>query len=228
VAQRRLRRRRPCDGHAIRAGADVIEADLLAKTDAGGIAAMFAADAQLDARARRPAPLRREVDELADALDIQCDERVGGKNTLFDIGREEARGVVTADADGGLRQSLVPKLKNSVLPAMSPAIDRVKRLLARMAKCPATHSTSILAQRCYCGRFAKLRQTDGGNDAILSGAKHMIELSALNIASVTGGASPAPASILDIRLPNGETLEEFNRRRAQEIMGTAGGFGGRG
>src|SRR4051812_33989843 len=55
--ERRLRRRKPRNRHAVGRGRDVIEADFLAERDRRRIAAMLAADAELDLGARRPAPL---------------------------------------------------------------------------------------------------------------------------------------------------------------------------
>ncbi|KIU00899.1 hypothetical protein QU38_02765, partial [Staphylococcus aureus] len=57
LAQRRRRCCRPGDRHAIGRGRDIIEPGLLAKGDAGRIAAMLAADAELDVGPRRAAPL---------------------------------------------------------------------------------------------------------------------------------------------------------------------------
>jgi plasmid stability protein len=68
----RLRRREPGDRHAIGRARDVIQAGLLAEGDRGRIAAMFAADTELQVRARRPAALRRDLDQLANALNIDC------------------------------------------------------------------------------------------------------------------------------------------------------------
>ena len=75
LPERRLRRRQPGDRDAVGRGADIIEAGRLAEGDAGGIAAMLAANAELEAGLRRPAPLDGERDQLADALDVEADER---------------------------------------------------------------------------------------------------------------------------------------------------------
>ena len=48
---------------------------------------MLAADAELDVGARRPPALGRDRDQLADALDVEADERVARVDALFDIGR---------------------------------------------------------------------------------------------------------------------------------------------
>jgi hypothetical protein len=47
-----LRRREPRDRHAEGRAGDVVEADLLAEGDGGRVAAMLAADAELEVRAR--------------------------------------------------------------------------------------------------------------------------------------------------------------------------------
>jgi hypothetical protein len=102
--QRRLRRRQSRDRHAVGAGRDVIEADLFAEGDRGRIAAMLAADAELDVRAGLAATLGGKLDQLADAFDIEADERIARVDALVDIRVEEARGVVAAHAQRGLRQ----------------------------------------------------------------------------------------------------------------------------
>ena len=66
-AERRLRRRQPGDRHAVGRAGDVVEADLLAEGDRGRIAAVLAADAELDVRPRRAAALGGDADQLADA-----------------------------------------------------------------------------------------------------------------------------------------------------------------
>src|SRR5688572_5037285 len=63
---------------------------------------MLAANAELEVRARSPPPLRRDRDQLADSLDIEGDERVAREDAFFDIGAEEAAGVVAAEAERGL------------------------------------------------------------------------------------------------------------------------------
>ncbi len=63
---------------------------------------MLAANAELEAGPGRPAPLGGDRDQLADALDVDADERVAREDALFDIGGEEAAGIVAADAQGGL------------------------------------------------------------------------------------------------------------------------------
>ena len=65
---------------------------------------MFAADAELDVGAGRAAALGGDFDELADAFDIDRNERIARVDALIDIGAEEAAGVIAADAERGLRQ----------------------------------------------------------------------------------------------------------------------------
>ena len=57
---------------------------------------MFAADAQLDPRPARPAPRRREINQLPHAVDIKADKRIARKDALFDIGTQKAPGIVAA------------------------------------------------------------------------------------------------------------------------------------
>src|SRR5205085_3045820 len=102
VPKRRLRRRQPGDRHAVGRGADIIEADLLAESDAGRVAAMLAAYAELEVRFHQGAALRRDRDQLADALDVEADEGIAGEDALFDIGGEEAAGIVAAEPQRGL------------------------------------------------------------------------------------------------------------------------------
>src|SRR3546814_4530412 len=99
-----MRRREARDGHAVGRGADVIEADFFAEMDARRVAAMFAADAELDAVTGRPTTGRGEVDELADPLDVEADEGVGDEDALVDILGQESARVVAADADRRLGQ----------------------------------------------------------------------------------------------------------------------------
>ena len=65
---------------------------------------MLAANAELDSGLRRPAPLDRDRDQLADALDVEADERIARENALLDIGGKELAGIVAAEAERGLGQ----------------------------------------------------------------------------------------------------------------------------
>src|SRR3546814_3460849 len=83
--QCRLRCRQTRDGHPVGRGADIIETGLFAEMDARRIAAMLAADAELDVGARFAPAFGREVDQLPDAFDVKADERVGQEDALVDI-----------------------------------------------------------------------------------------------------------------------------------------------
>ena len=65
---------------------------------------MLAANAELDAGPGRPAPVGRDFDQLADALDIEADKRVARENALVDILGQEPSGIVARDAERGLGQ----------------------------------------------------------------------------------------------------------------------------
>src|SRR3546814_13344080 len=72
--------------------------------DAWGVAAMLAADAELDARARPATALGGDFDELADTLDVEADEGIGDEDALVDILGQETARIVAADADRSLGQ----------------------------------------------------------------------------------------------------------------------------
>ena len=65
---------------------------------------MLAADAELEVVSRLAAALGGDAHELADAVAVDGDERIGGQNALGGIDAEKARGVVAADAERGLRE----------------------------------------------------------------------------------------------------------------------------
>src|SRR3546814_10266843 len=70
---------------------------------------MLAADAELDTGPGLAPARRRDLDQFADALDIDADERVGRIDALVDIGRQEASGIVAAHPERGLRQIVGPE-----------------------------------------------------------------------------------------------------------------------
>src|SRR5580704_19406494 len=104
LAQRRLRCREPRDAHAEWRARHVVEADLVAEGDRGGIAAMLAANAELEVFPRPPSALGCDAHEFADAVAVDRHERIDGKDALVAVRAEEACRVVAADAEGGLRQ----------------------------------------------------------------------------------------------------------------------------
>src|SRR5690606_26137397 len=76
LAERGLRRREPRHGHAVRRAAHVVEPHLLEEEDRRRIAAVLAADPELDVGPRLTPLLDRHLDELADAGDVDRRERV--------------------------------------------------------------------------------------------------------------------------------------------------------
>src|SRR5215470_10915883 len=98
---RRLRRRKPGDRHAVGRAGDVVEPDLLAELDRGGVAAMLAADAELQLLAGAAAALGGDADELANAVGVDRDERVLLEDALLLVGRQETRRVVAREAVAG-------------------------------------------------------------------------------------------------------------------------------
>ena len=99
-----LRRRQPCDGNAERRTGHVRQADLVAELDGRGVAAVFAANAELDVGARLPAELRRHFDESAHARLVEPCERIAFVNLLFVVRGEEFARVVAAETERHLRE----------------------------------------------------------------------------------------------------------------------------
>src|SRR6266403_5618377 len=104
LAERGLRGGQPRDRDAVGRARDVIEANLVAERDGGGIAAMLSTDPDLDIRAGLAAAHDADLHQLANAVAIDRDERIDLQNPLCDVGAEESGGVISADAVGGLRQ----------------------------------------------------------------------------------------------------------------------------
>ena len=109
LAERGLRRGEPRDRHAIGRARDVVEPDLVAERNRSGIAAVLAADADLEIGPRLAATRDTDLDQFADAVAIHRNERIDLQDALGDVGAEESGGVVAADAVGGLgdRKSVV-------------------------------------------------------------------------------------------------------------------------
>ena len=59
-------------------------------------------------------------------FDIEADERIARIDALLDIGRQEARGVVAADAERGLRQVVGAEREELAASAISPAISAAR------------------------------------------------------------------------------------------------------
>ena len=87
ATERRLRRGQPRDRHAEGRARDVVEPDLLAERDRRRVAAMLAADAELDVGLRRAARARpRARTSSPTPSRSSADERVLGVDALLDIG----------------------------------------------------------------------------------------------------------------------------------------------
>src|SRR4029077_2915792 len=80
LAERSLGRREAGDWDAERRAGDVVERELVAEGDRGRVAAVLAADADLELVARLPATLDADAHQLADALAVDGDEGIAGKN----------------------------------------------------------------------------------------------------------------------------------------------------
>src|SRR5262249_47660947 len=83
---------------------DVVQAQLVAEADAVGVAAVLAADADLDVVPAGPAALDPNFHQLADALEVDRLERVARHNVVFDVIADEAAVIVPAHAQAGLGQ----------------------------------------------------------------------------------------------------------------------------
>src|SRR5579862_412552 len=104
AGQRRMRRGEARDRHPVRRAADVIQPHLGAELHRGGVAAMLAADAELNAGPRLAAALAADADQLAHAFLVDGDERVALDDSLPLIGAEKSAGIVARQAEGGLGQ----------------------------------------------------------------------------------------------------------------------------
>src|SRR4051794_13363855 len=103
LAERGLRGGEAGDRDAVGRAGDVVEADRMAEGDGGGIAAVLAADADLERGARHTTACDADLDELADAFLVERDEGIDRQDALGHVGAEEACGIVTADAVRRLR-----------------------------------------------------------------------------------------------------------------------------
>src|SRR5205085_12583721 len=87
--QHRLRRREAGKRDAVRRAAHVVEADRVAELDGARLAAVLAADAELDLRLRLAAALDADAHEVADALLVEDLERVPREDAVLEIEGEE-------------------------------------------------------------------------------------------------------------------------------------------
>src|SRR5207253_4633952 len=98
-------------GNSIRRTAHVVQSDLVAESDRLRVAAVFAADADLQIGFDVPATLGADTHQLADAFGVQYLEGIIGKNFSIDITREEAARVITAQTKSRLGQIVCAERK---------------------------------------------------------------------------------------------------------------------
>ena len=89
--------------------ADVVQAHLVEEGHRRGVAAVLAADADLQVGLHGAAALHGQVHQGADACFIQRHEGVRRVDAALQVGRQEAAGVVPRQAERGLRQVVGPE-----------------------------------------------------------------------------------------------------------------------
>src|SRR5581483_7263770 len=95
----------PRERHAVRRAGDVVEAEPVAERDRARLAAVLAADTELELAPRRAAALDGDPHQAADAVLVEDLERVPLEDAVVQVAREElALGVVARDAERGLRE----------------------------------------------------------------------------------------------------------------------------
>src|SRR5208283_1549131 len=102
--QRRLRRGKSCHGYAERTAAHVRQADAVAELHRRWLAAMLAANAELDIGTRLAALLNRDLHQLADTHLVNRLKRVAFDNFQLLILRQERTAIIAAHAERRLRQ----------------------------------------------------------------------------------------------------------------------------
>jgi hypothetical protein len=96
--------REPSGLDPIRRTAHVVEADLVAEHDRGRVAAVLAADAQVQLRIRGLALLARDAHQAPDPGLVHRDERVRGHQLALLVHPDELADVVPAEAERRLRE----------------------------------------------------------------------------------------------------------------------------
>src|SRR5690606_19346598 len=95
-------RLQPRNGDAERRAGHVVEPDLVAEVHRVGVAAVLAADAQLDPRPRLPALLGGDADEPPHAVPVEGLERRHPEDPELQVAAEErSLDVVAGEAPGG-------------------------------------------------------------------------------------------------------------------------------
>ncbi len=92
------------DRNAERAAGHVVQTDFVAELDGAGVAAVLAADAEVQLRTGCTAKLCSHVNELADTGLVETCKRIALVDLLVIVCTEELAGVVTAEAEGHLGQ----------------------------------------------------------------------------------------------------------------------------
>src|SRR5437867_2057552 len=99
----RLRRREPRDRHAVGRRRDIRKADLVTEGDRRGVAAVLAADSDLEIFARLAPAFDGDAHHGADALAVEHLEGIGRDDLFLDVARKEALlRVVARDAEDRL------------------------------------------------------------------------------------------------------------------------------
>ena len=86
VGERRLRGREPRERDAVRRARDVVEPEPVAERDRARLAAVLAADPELDARLRASPALDADPHEVADAVLVDHLERVALEDAVLEVG----------------------------------------------------------------------------------------------------------------------------------------------
>ena len=88
-----MSRRQTSDRHTERRAGNIVQANLVAEHDRGRIAAVLAADAELDVRAGLLAELNSHLNQLANAVLVKASERIGLIDLLVVVRAKELAGV---------------------------------------------------------------------------------------------------------------------------------------
>ena len=97
-------RRQSRDGHAEGRTGYIVQADGVAERHASGFTTVLATDAHLELRPHVSAITYRPFDEFSHALGIEHLKRIVGIDPSLHVLRQETARVITAQAEGRLRQ----------------------------------------------------------------------------------------------------------------------------
>src|SRR5437588_3501978 len=87
--ERRLRGGEACERDPERRARHVVEAELVAERDRARLAAVLAADTELELRLRAPPPLDGDPHQVADAVDVDHLERIALEHPVLEVARQE-------------------------------------------------------------------------------------------------------------------------------------------